>query len=260
MAEKTHSSIQNPLDWFLDWMDDENESRLAFLARQVAAEPFNADSFRDDLTTKLKRLRYPQPDPEQEIVTKTFHALLEHAGVLPLILSEDTLRELWKCRLLKDIFQRDIELQKNELSVQGRPLSEHKQRVAKIRKDLRTLEKIAREYGLEADVAQAYEKIAGECIKALRPIATSRYSGSKAEVILSRPSNGLASTIRSEQTAIQAIIYRRLKQNLQTKSTEGMGISGIFLCQLSELIWADPNVQVLGDGETIWRAEKRLPK
>ena len=218
-----NSTHQHPLDWFLEWTDDENASRLAFLARQIAAEPFNADVFRNELTTKLTRLRYPQPDREQGIGKETFYAILERADLLPLILQEDTLRVLWKHRLLTDLFQKDSELREKHLSVEGTPLSEHRSRVRQIQRDLDTLVRIADEYDLDRHMAESYEKMEGAILKARRPILTSEYAGSKSELLLGRPAKELSSHVRSEHTVIQANIYLTLKQRLQTRETSKKG-------------------------------------
>jgi hypothetical protein len=255
-----NSSHQHPLDWFLKWVDDESESRLAFLARQIAAQPFNADVFREELTAKLERLRYPQPDREQGIGKETFYAILERADLLPLILQEDTLRALWKHRLLKDLFQRDSELKEKHLSVEGTPLREHRRRVRQVQRDLGTLERIADEYDLDRYMAESYEKMEGEILKARRPILTSEYPGSKSELLLGRPAKELSSDVRSEDTVIQANIYLTLKQRLQTRETAIRDIYDIFLCQLSELIWARPDVRGLSNGETIRKMANRLAK
>jgi hypothetical protein len=258
MSKKTPSRDAGPLDWFLKWTEDEGESRLTFLAREVSAELFDANVFRKDLSRKLTTLHYPQPDRERSFGKKTFYEILEHAGVLGLLLQEEILKGLWKCRLLKDLFKRDSEMREKGMSLEAKPLAEHKRKVRKIQKDLRTLDRIASDYGLQADLVKVIEKVAGECIRAWRPIMTARYPGSKAEVILSRPSKELSAGVRSEDTAIQAIIYRELKQRLQTKDTKRKGISDIFLCQLSELIWEGPDIRGLSSGETIRRAAKRL--
>src|SRR6202008_2160581 len=150
--------------------------------RQIAAEPFNADVFRNELTTKLTRLRYPQPDREQGIGKETFYATLERADLLPLILQEDTLRALWKHRLLRDLFQKDSELREKHLSVEGTPLREHRRRVRQVQRDLGTLERIADEYDLDRYMAESYEKMEGEILKARRPILTSEYPGSESEL------------------------------------------------------------------------------
>jgi len=252
-------SDQHLLDWFLKWTDDESESRLGFLARQTASEPFN-EVFRNELTTKLTRLRYPQPDLEQGIGKKTFHAILEGAGLLPLILQEDTLHALWKHRLVKDIFQKDSEFREKHLSVEGILLSEHRRMFRRVQRDLGTLERIAREYGLERYLAESYEKMEGEILKVRRPILTSEYPGSKSELLLGRPAKELSSDVRSEDTVIQANIYLTLKQRLQTSETPKRGVSDIFLCQMAELVCARPDVRGLRNGETIRRMANRLTK
>jgi hypothetical protein len=255
-----NSSDQHLLDWFLKWTDDESESRLGFLARQIAAEPFNADVFSNELTTKLTRLRYPQPDREVGIGKETFYAILERAGLLPLILQEQTLHALWKHRLLKDLFQKDSELREKHLSVEGILLSEHRRRVRRVQRDLSTLERIAREYGLERYMAESYEKMEGEILKVRRPILTSEYPGSKSELLLGRPAKELSSDVRSEDTVIQANIYLTLKQRLQTSETPKRGVSDIFLCQMAELVCARPDVRGLSNGETIRKMANRLTK
>jgi hypothetical protein len=255
-----NSSHQHPLDWFLEWTDDESESRLGFLARQIASESFNAVVFRNELTTKLTRLRYPQPDLEQGIGKETFYAVLERADLLPLLLQEGTLRALWKHRLLKDLFHKDSELREKHLSVEGILLGEHRRRVRRVQRDLSTLERIAREYGLERYMAESYEKMEGEILKARRPILTSEYPGSKSELLLGRPAKELSSDVRSEDTVIQANIYLTLKQRLQTRDTPERGVSDIFLCQMAELVCARPDVRGLRNGETIRRMANRLTK
>lgn len=260
MRKKAISEDQGPLRWFLGQMFDANESRLAFLAHKTATKTFDAMVFRTELITKLKRLYYPQPDPERGEGKKTFHEILEDAGVIEVLLHEEVLRGLWQRRLLKDLFERDDDLRKKNMSMEGVPISEHWKKVRKIQKDMKILEKLAKEYRMETSMAECYEKVAGECVKAWRPIMTTRYPDSKAEVILSHPSEELSSSVKSEGTAVQAIIYLWLKNKLQTKSNRRRGISDIFLCQLSELIWANPAVRSLSDGETIRRMASRLSK
>ena len=138
--------------------------------------------------------------------------------------------------LAEDLFERDDELRKKGMSMEGVPLSTHMEKVRKIRKDMQILEKLAKEYRMETSMAECYEKVAGECVKAWRPIVTARYPGSKAEVILSRPSKELSTRVKSKGTAIQAIIYLWLKNKLQTKSNRRRGIPdmGDARCARSE--------------------------
>jgi hypothetical protein len=258
MKKKSTLEEQGPLQWFLAQTFDANESRLAFLAQEAATKAFDLVSFKTELVKKLKTLRYPQPDSEQGISKKTFHEILEQAGVIELLLQEDVLRGLWQRRLLKDLLNLDDEMRAKGLSMEGVLLREHKEKVKKIQKDIGTLERIAKEYDIEAAMAECYEKMARECVKAWRPIMTARYPGSKGEIILSRPSNELPHNLRSEHTAIQAIIYLWLKGKLQTKNTKEHGIFDIFLCQLSELIWNGPDAQGLSDGKTIRKMAARI--
>jgi hypothetical protein len=97
MANRTSSKYRDPLDWFLDQEEYDYETRLTFLARQYAAEPFDASAFEKELVEKLERFRYRPPD-RSAAAARSFHNILSNAGVLRALLDCDTLRDLWKCR------------------------------------------------------------------------------------------------------------------------------------------------------------------
>jgi hypothetical protein len=172
----------------------------------------------------------------------------------------ETLAELWKYRLMKKIIHSDDALEEKKESVHQIPLSEHWHVLRKIKKDLKVIDKIAAAYGLENKTGELREEIAGRALLEWRPIMLSKYKGAREPLLIGRPSHEISSEIRSEDTAIQVGIYRALKSRLQSKATKKKGLFDIFLCQMAELIGAESNVQGLSDGETIRRANRRLPK
>src|SRR6202007_1986944 len=100
-------------------------SRLIFLG-QYAGQPFDAEQLRVELREKLNRLHYPQPDREHPDERPTSANVLEKAEVLSNLLSDDTLRELWKSLLMKKIFERSRELRDRKESGFGVSLQERR--------------------------------------------------------------------------------------------------------------------------------------
>jgi hypothetical protein len=274
MRKKTVRTHQHPLDWLLAQEQWGTPPVLEALARDYSAEPFRADAFRNELTQKLNRLHYPQPQHAHIGERRTFAQVLERTGVLSALLSEDTLRELWKSLLLKKVFERNRELQNKRQSVRGVSLKEHWRRVRDFRKDLETLKKIAEKYDL-AHMPPQYEKIDRRIFDELVPILLFRRANRTKQAMpfflppvprwkmkLQRrgrrrlpkvSAHQPAPTTRIEDKHIQALIYQTLEQRLQTSMTYGNGIDDIFLCQLAELVWAPADVQGLSDGESLRR-------
>ena len=239
MAKKDASPHQHPLDKFLAQNELDNAPRLEILARKYAAEPFDVDSFRKELTAKVQRLRYPQPyiSPND----KTFSDVLKDAGVLSILLREDTLRELWKSVLLKKICQRERQLKGKRETADGIPLRDQRRKARRINKDQETLKRMEAEYDLE-NVAPLYEKIAGKSVEATLPLYESRGSDSKEELLTGRPrmpkwrkqsrreaSQWFPFNLRNEDTAIQVVIYRTLRPLLPNEEAGKKHISDKFL-------------------------------
>jgi hypothetical protein len=275
MAKKNVPTHQHPLDWFLDQSSEFGpQSNLDFLAQEYAQQPFNAEQLRVELREKLNRLHYPQPDHEHPVERPTFANVLEKAEVLCNLLSDDTLRELWKSLLLKKIFERSRELDDKKQSVRGVPITEHWRRIREIIKDIETFKKLADKYDLEKTLPQLDKmnrKIPDEFIpivfsgrrvhgrelltfsstvpewktKLQRRGRQRRVTGSAAQRPVPAP--------RIEEKRIQALIYVTLEQRLQTRKTYKNGIEDIFLCQLAELVWASADVQGLSSGESLRR-------
>ena len=281
MAKRRAPAYRHPLDQFLfrarDATNVEVLDQLELLAHQIeAAEPpFSPDSYRSKLAAALKRLRYPQPDPEPK--AKTFDEVLKQADVLERLLSEDTLRELRKSELVAKILWKNDELEAKGLWVDEVPLRERRQKVNAIRRDLATLERLADKHGLQ-DMAQSYEHLAAQIVQEMIPILPSRRYTFPRERLLTgrapapqqRAGNGKArrrpsERIRSLDTAIQAIVYWTLKARLQGDRTGRSRLPDILLCQLAELIWFElmalplenrRQVKTLSSGETLRRFAK----
>jgi hypothetical protein len=263
MAEKAVSAYQNPLDRFLEQSDDD-ESRLAILARQFAAEPFDEEAFITELTAKLTRLRYIPPTPSRLPrkpidSRKTFNEILNDSGVLGVLLQRDTLVALWKCILIKKIVEYDRKIENAHQSVEKHPISFHRERYRRIEKDLEAIERLGKDYDAREEVEKLSEKVSRAYRHEVTTVLLStRYMGSRAELLTGRPKKELSTAPKNEDSACQVHIYRTLKQVMQTSETRRKGISDIFLCQLSELIWAAPNVPKLTDGDTLFRATLRF--
>jgi hypothetical protein len=182
MAKKTVAPYQHPLDFYLSQSEDDGTSKLDFLAREYAQQPFDAEHFRRELSEKLNRLRYPQPEREHAGKRKTFAQVLEKAGVLSDLLSDDTLRELWKSQVLKKVFQRSREITERRQSAEGTSLKEDWKRVDAMQRDLKEVERLTGTYELE-NMEQAMEKINRRILDTLRPIMLSKRPGSKRPLI-----------------------------------------------------------------------------
>jgi hypothetical protein len=258
MAMRSVSTYRNPLDWFLDRNEDDYETRLDFIARQFTKEPFDVAAFRGELVAKLLRLPYLSPH-SAVAAPKTFHQILSDAGVLNVLLHSNTLRELWKCLLLRKIVARDRELEDKGMAVSGHPLKFHEQEARKIYKDLITIREITARYHAHELTHNLEEKLSQEFRNhidlALHVLP--KYQGSRAELLGGRPKSELSTEPRDEGLASQMATYRTLQPKLQNARTKKKGISGIFLCQLSELIGARPNVQSLNNGESLAKALNR---
>ena len=268
--KRTVSTYQHPLDRLLGDEDDGSPSLLEFVAQEYAGEGFEADKFARELTAKLGRMRYPQPDP---IESKPFFSeILERAAVLSELLSADTLRELWKSLVLKKVFERYRELRDRKQSVHGISLEEHWRKVREARRDMRIYKKLDDKYHFDYTLS-AYEKMARGSVREMVAIWMSRFIGPRATLLsihlpvqkwksklqtgrkrtpkpaATEPSAGP----RNEDKRIQAHIYATLERRLQTPETYRTGIDDIFLCQLAELIWSGADVQRLSDGESLRR-------
>ena len=268
---RTKMKNQHPLDWLLSQEEEGSPSLLEFVAQEYAGEGFNPDKFGRELTAKLERLRYPQPDP---IESKPFFSeILNRAAVLSVLLSADTLRELWKSLVLKRVFERYRELRDRRQSVHGISLEEHWRKVREARRDMRIYKKLDDKYHFDYTLS-AYEKMARGSVREMVAIWMSRFIGSRAELLSvhlpvlkwkSKLQTGKKRTPkpaatelssrppRSEDKHIQGHIYATLERLLQTAETYRKGIDDIFLCQLAELIWSGADVQRLSDGESLRR-------
>jgi hypothetical protein len=71
------------------------------------------------------------------------------------------------------------------------------------------------------------------------------------------PRKGPLNVIKSERLASNMAIYRVLAKALQPDNPKKRKLSEIFMCQLAELVSAEPRVKSLGDGQALWRAVDR---
>jgi hypothetical protein len=268
---------QHPLNSYLYLSPDSGAFVLEY-----PQQPFDAEQLRAGLSEKLNRLHYPQPAHEHLEKGKTFAQILENAGVLPDLLSEDTLRELWKSLALKNVLERSRELSDKKQSVLGVPLKEHSRIVREIQKDIDTLKTIADKYELKNTLLQL-DKMSRKSMDELITIFLSGYlSGRRVHgrqlLIFTLPVPEWKTNLprrgrrrlpkssaprrvpkpRIEDTRIQALIYQTLEQRLQNPTTYQNGIDDIFLCQLAELVWAPADVRQLSDGESLRRDINRL--
>jgi hypothetical protein len=129
----------------------------------------------------------------------------------------------------------------------------------KIYKDLVAIREIAatndvRELtqDLEEQLSQEFRKHIGLALDKMP-----KYQGNRAELLVGRPQSELSTEPWGEERASQMATYRTLLPKLQNPRTEKLGISGIFLCQLSELIGALPDAQLLSDGQSLAKALTR---
>jgi hypothetical protein len=113
---KAVQKFEHFVDLFLYQFNPDPSARLVFFG-QYAGQPFDAERFRSELSEKLNRLHYPQPPRIGE--KRTFAQVLEHAGVFAEMVTEDTLRELWKFLELKKLFERSRELSDKKESSHG---------------------------------------------------------------------------------------------------------------------------------------------
>lgn len=136
----------SPLTRFLQDIDDPGESRLATLAVAAIKKPFDEAKFRQELVEKLKHVRYPQPR-ERETGKKTFYVHLVRANAIETVLGNSTLQEIWNCRLIPRIIGLDRRLQKQLLSVVGRPLTSHRRLAREAEKRLQEIKELESQIG-----------------------------------------------------------------------------------------------------------------
>jgi hypothetical protein len=253
MAAKSISSFRTPLDAFLADVFVKYDSALYYPAKELTALPFDAASFRRDLVAKLKRLKYPQP--ERPGNDKTFEEKLAAAGVLDALLHPETLRALWKCILIRTIAERDRELAAEGKDVTGEPLKSQYRAADQMKDDLKALERIQNTYAPEESIEKIYSIVERKYRDMIKKAILSEHRRSRTELLTGRPRTGLLNVIKSEQLASNIAIYRVLERALRPASPKNR--SGIFLCQLAELISAEPNVRALGDGLTLSKALER---
>jgi len=253
MAKKRRVNYQHPLDQFL--VSDNDGTMLGALASQFAEEPFDRAKYRDQLVSALKKHAYGHR-VGVKLIRKTFHELLQGAGLLEELLADDSLQEFWKSQLLDRILKRKSELQSERQAIDGRSLTEHRREVKAIQKDLKSIERLTKRYGLK-DMAQNFELIAWEAIRAWRPLNQFYWPGSNREFLVGRAAT--QKRLNREDMAIQVIIYRTLKARLDQETWREKHIPDIFMCQLAEIIWRLPSSPQLSSGETLRRADKDMP-
>jgi hypothetical protein len=258
MATKPVSTYQSPLDWFLGQKEDDYETQLDVIARQFAVQSFNATAFRRELIAKLMRLRYLSPHADV-LAPKTFHQILKEARVLGVLLHRDTLLELWKCLLVKEIVANDRYLKTMGLAVSRHPLKFHQKMATELYKCLLAIQALAATYDAH-ELTQDLDKKIGQEFRKHIHLALHmkrKYQGSRAELLGGLPSKKLPTDLRDEELASRMAVYRTLQPKLKNTRREARGISGNFLCQLSELIGAPPGVRLLSNGESLARALTR---
>jgi hypothetical protein len=251
MVKKTVLKYPNPLDWFLNTEPDDHDN-LTVLAKRYAAEPFDVDSFRTELVAKLKRLKYqPAKLTGNE---KTFYDTLAEAGALDVLLQASTLRELWRCMLLKKIAQRDRQLERENKDADGRELRFHTKQASQIWKDLGAIAEIVKRYSARDEAEKLSKKLEAQYRKHVRILLSSKKYRIPRDVLLSgRTRKELRHRPRDEDLATKKAIYRTLKNKLQTQATKRKGVFDIFLCQLAELVWAPHDVKKLSNGGNLYR-------
>jgi|GEM_PF-4879248 len=201
-----------------------------------------------------------------------FSEILNHAAVFSVLLSPDTLRELWKSLVLKKVFERHRELRDRKQSAHGISLKEHWRRVREFKRDMKIYKKLDDKYHFDYALS-AYEKMARGSVREMVAIRMSSFIGPR-DAILSvhlpvpkwksklqtgkkrTPKTAATESLatpRSEDKHIQGHIYATLERRLRTPETYRKGIDDIFLCQLAELIWVGADVQRLSDGESLCR-------
>jgi hypothetical protein len=262
VAGKLSSGNLTPLDWFLRKRNSGND-RLKTLALQAVEEPFHPESLRIWLIPRLKYFRYPQPHPSTE--RKTFFEIVENADVLHVLLLDNTLRRLWRCLLLKKIVADDHKLRRQAVASSGQSLQFHREMARRIQEDLDHIVTIGATYRVKKLTAKLYDIVERQLQIHKTLASESTTTPTHSELLAGRPRGTVRRRPRDEERATQVAIYRVLHARLQTPESRRKGISGIFLCQLSELIsrgiggasFLKPRVEILSDGKTLWRAVKR---
>jgi len=253
VAKKHAKYYQHPLDQFL--ATDNDGTMLGYLANQFAEELLDKATYRNELTKALKKREYRHKQGFK-VMRRTFNEMLQQAGLLEKLLSDDTLQEFWKSQLLDKILKRKTELQSKRHSVDGRSLTEHRRKVKAIQKDLETIERLTEKYGLK-EMGLNIELISWEALKEWRPLNRSRWTGSKRELLIG--GTEMPQRLNREDMAIQVTIYRTLKSRLHQPNWRMKEIPDIFMCQLAELIWRPSSLSELSSGETLRRADRDMP-
>jgi len=256
MENKKTISRQHPLDWFLTEDEFGRESRLKSVARAFAAEPFDAENFGKELMAKLQKLRYPQPAPSSE--ERTFDDILASAGVLGVLLKPKTLRELWKSTLLRKSVEHDRELERTGRWSTGKPVGFYKRMARETYEHLEQIQEIAETYDAHELAEGLYDRVSRDFRNYVSVVIQSnRPALDRAELLAGAPRKELPSKPTNEERSSEIAIYRTLETKLMNSRTEKKGISAKFLCQLSELVSARPDVTGLSDGDSLYRAVHR---
>lgn len=256
MTKKSITAYRNPLNRFLD-SDEDCASGLEFIARHFA-EPFDPVSFQTRLIAKLKSHRYrPAVLKGNE---KTFHEILTNAGVLDVLLQNESLYELWQCILLKKIVQHSRDLEKEHKAVDGQPLRDLMKKERQLSKDLTAIDEIARRYDFVKEAEELCKKLDRKYrdILILQLIST-KYKGSRAELLSGGMEDKPSKNPRDEDVAAKRAIFRTLQNRLKTRKKGSKKLYTILLCQLAELIWAAPDSNALSNGINLYTHLKRVP-
>jgi len=178
--------------------------------------------------------------------------------VIGVLLKPKTLRELWKSILLRKIVEHERELERTDCWSTGKPMGFYKRMASETYKHLEQIQEIAETYdaqelaeGLYDRVSRDFRNYVGVVIQSSRPALD------RAELLAGAPRKELPSKPRKEELASQIAIYRSLETKLMNPRTEKKGISVKFVCQLSELVSARPDVTRLSDGDSLYRALHR---
>jgi hypothetical protein len=249
LHKKTHSYSTShpksfagdPLHEFLSQAEDDG-TRLAILARKLRYQSFDKPSFRDGLIAKLKRITFPQPSEGRYDVS--FYDYLEKRSAVALLLRDSTIEALWNCLLLKKIVDEDRKLDRERQAVTGFPLKFHSIVLDRLINHRDQLVSLMSKYSVnDSSLDDFLDHVNLVGMRQLRILASSRFVGSRKELLRGRVNEDLAAKLA---------IYKLLR-NLYSRDN----LSNLFLRQLTGLILAQSNARTLASDGSLQKALAR---
>jgi hypothetical protein len=262
MANRRASRPENPLDAYLRSIGGPFDSLSAYEATQLSKEKVPVTALRRYLRKVLQNVKYPHPARLEQ--KKSFYQVLQDANVLLLLMSRDSITEIWKCFLVKEVASAPEFRRKTGSSPSGQVLSFHAQMRSEIRRHLKAVTKLAEMHPDPHNVAKGpmatyRATVEREYNRHASWILLNRNSGNKQSLLRAATYSATGKTVRDVDLATQIALFRFLKWLLSNQSSKKKGISDLFLRLLAQVIDALRNLTVAEPtAENLRKAIERL--